>query len=443
MTKNRYKRIKNADKFQKDDWTLIDGTKNKFELVPLGPGQDNHTTFLTEPGASPSYYVANLLAPELLLDSMEYLLDNYPAHWQGFPTDIGKIYECLSIVALILADHHKGGTLPDAAVKIVVEGDLTQSIENARSYFQKLTGQMPVNEKLIRKFISGFYIPTDLVEDLNKNLKKPVLKIGRELSLDEKVRKITSFDSRVKNAKGLGTWTSLAGVRDIYGQSYIVDIHTNECVIAEGEHFTAGENVERCAAFAKDKGGSGTVSAFDSWYSGAESSAILDREKIFYAHSVHPQRFSGLVAMLKDAAPLPGQWAALYNHSKKLIFLKTNSTVNATGIKHVLGNCVLVSSGRVRIGEIVLSDAYKCFFPIIDYFNRQMTEEDRKGWPFRHGDSDIGAVNAHLFKYYFEIVIQNSKVLWGLSENKKAIQHWSFLENVAVGLFNLSKKFVV
>jgi hypothetical protein len=72
-----------------------------------------------------------------------------------------------------------------------------------------------------------------------------------------------------------------------------------------------------------------------------------------------------------------------------------------------------------------------------------MSEEDRKGWPFRHGDSDVGAVNTHLFEYYFEIVIQNSKVLWGVSEKKKDIQHWSFLENVAIGLFKLGRRYVI
>lgn len=91
----------------------------------------------------------------------------------------------------------------------------------------------------------------------------------------------------------------------------------------------------------------------------------------------------------------------------------------------------------------MLSDVYKTIFPIIDYFNRQMSEEDRKGWPFRHGDSDVGAVNTHLFEYYFEIVVQNSKVLWSVSEQKKNVHHWSFLENLAIGLFKFAQKFKV
>jgi hypothetical protein len=294
-----------------------------------------------------------------------------------------------------------------------------------------------------RKFMSGFFIPSHLLDILNDNLKIPILKIGRELALDEKVRKITSFDDRVKNAKGLGTWTSLAGVRDIYGKSYVVDINTNESSLPKGEHFTGGENVMRCASFAKEKGFPGTILSFDTWYSGAESSSILESEGVTFAHSAHPQRFAGLVGLLKDSAAKPGEWAALHNPSKKLLFVKTNSTVHATGVKYVLGNCVQVHSGRVRNGEVVLSDVYKTIFPIIDYFNRQMSEEDRKGWPFRHGDSDVGAVNTHLFEYYFEIVIQNSKVLWGVSEKKKDIQHWSFLENVAIGLFKLGRRYVI
>ena len=227
MTNIRKKRI-NTNKFLEDDWSPIDGTKKTFDLIPLGPGQNNHTTFRTVSEASPSSYFINCFKPELLTASMKHLSQTYVDHWAPFQMDLHKIYECLSFMALILADHHRGEKFPSSKTKIVVEGNLEQTIENARSYFESILGFKPLNEKVIRRFISGFYIPRHLMEELNIELKEPVIQIGRELALDEKVRKITSFDDRVKNAKGLGTWTSLAGVRDIYGQSYVVDINTNE-----------------------------------------------------------------------------------------------------------------------------------------------------------------------------------------------------------------------
>ena len=341
---------------------------------------------------------------------------------KSFKLKTRYVYQKLAIETRIIGAYHL------STENNPVKRHLRTSVKEAITYFQNKYGMSCVNSEIIERLIVLIQLSADDTVLLTKNFQSIVLRLGQNVSGDEKLFFFTGDSGNVRlvisKPDRIGLWFYELVARLSCNLPYMLSTLMHSSL--KGSVTVASvvqswvdviESIGSDCFVADEIANPDTYLAMDSYYMDASVREMMKSHQRPYTASVKPDRFIIEKTIVHpDGRPdQPGEWKGIFNETTEELFIYHYDTQKGVGIKYNLSRGFERSTDKYKIRDhkdrIPVYDNYKTFFMECDDFNRALHD---RTWPHKHGggrNGEMGEYGTH-HDFLMACTLQNTINAW-------------------------------